>query len=181
MMDDLMSIIKGRRSIRRFQDKEVPESSIRQLLEAIQWSPSWANTQCWEVVVIKDKVVKEGLRDSVGSGNPGSKAVTEAPVIFVLCGKLKSSGYYKGQPTTKFGDWFLFDLGLAAQSLCLTAFNLGLGTVIIGMLDHDKAKKVLGLGQDYEVVAVIPVGYPAKESSAPRRREIEEFTHYDKF
>ncbi len=180
-MIDLMSIIKGRRSIRRYQDKEPTEEQIRQLLESIQWSPSWANTQCWEVVVVKDKATKEKLKDTLAPGNPGSKGIMEAPVVFAICGRLKSSGYYKGQVTTKFGDWFMFDLGIATQSLCLTAFNLGLGTVVIGLLDHDKAKKVLGLGDDCELVSLIPIGYPAKESPAPKRREIAEFTHYEKF
>ncbi|MEJ2724874.1 MAG: nitroreductase family protein, partial [Deltaproteobacteria bacterium] len=88
---------------------------------------------------------------------------------------------YKGEPTTKFGDWFMFDLGLATQSLCLAARNLGLGTVIVGSLDHNKAKEVLGVGDDHEVVVLIPVGYPAKDSTAPKRREISEFTHHDRF
>lgn len=75
----------------------------------------------------------------------------------------------------------MFDLGLATQSLCLTAYSLGLGTVIVGALDHDKAKEVLGVGEGYEVAALIPVGYPARDSGAPKRREIGEFTHYERF
>jgi nitroreductase len=51
----------------------------------------------------------------------------------------------------------------------------------VGLFDHDKAKNVLGVGDGYELVAMIPVGYPAKDSPAPKRREIGEFTHYDKF
>ena len=180
-MTDLMSIIKGRRSIRRYQDKEVPQEIIEQLLDSIRWSPSWANTQCWEIVIVKDPATKEKLKETIGSTNPSSKGIVEAPLVFAICGKVKSSGYYKGQTTTKFGDWLLFDLGIATQSLCLTAFDAGLGTVIIGMLDHDKAKEILGVEEEYEVVALIPVGYPAKESAAPKRREIGEFTHYGKF
>jgi nitroreductase len=113
--------------------------------------------------------------------NPASKAVIEAPVVLALCGKLQSAGYYKGQAMTKLGDWYMFDLGLATQSLCLTAHSLGLGTVIVGYVDHDKAKAVLGVGEGYELLALIPVGYPAKDSAAPKRREISEFTHYGKF
>ena len=113
--------------------------------------------------------------------NPSSKGIVEAPLVFALCGKLKSAGYYKGQAATKFGDWFLFDLGIATQSLCLTAHSLGLGTVVIGMLNHDKAKEILGVEEGYELAALIPVGYPAKDSAAPKRREIAEFTHYGKF
>ncbi|MBN2034551.1 MAG: nitroreductase family protein [Deltaproteobacteria bacterium] len=180
-MAHLMSIIKGRRSIRRYQDREIPEADLQQILESVQWSPSWANTQCWEVVVVQDKEMKEKLCDTLSSKNPAAKGLIEAPVVFALCGKLRSSGYYKEQATTKFGDWFMFDIGIAAQSLCLTAYDLGLGTVVIGSLDHDKAKTALGVKEGYVVVVLIPVGYPAKDSPAPRRREISDFTHYETF
>jgi len=180
-MSDLMSIVKGRRSIRRFQDKPVPETDLQQILEAVQWSPSWANTQCWEIVVVKEREMKERLNEALSPTNPAKKGLPDAPLVLALCGKLQSSGFYKGQATTKLGDWFMFDLGIATQSLCLAACNLGLGTVIVGSIDHDKAKDVLGVGEGYELVALIPVGYPAKESAAPKRREISEFTHSDKF
>ena len=180
-MGELMEIIKGRRSIRRFQEKEVPEESLNKILEAVQWAPSWANTQCWEIIVVKDPQNKERLQETLPKSNPASKAMVEAPVVLVVCGKLQSSGYYKGQVTTKHGDWFMFDLGIATQNICLVAHAQGLGTVIIGLFDHNKAKEVVALPEGYEVVAMVPVGYPAKESSAPRRREISEFTHYERF
>ena len=180
-MSDLMSIIKGRRSIRRYQDKLIPEDHLQQVLDAIRWSPSWANTQCWEVVVVKDPAMKEKLKGTLSPTNPALKAMTEAPAVIALCGKLKSSGYYKGEAATKLGDWFMFDLGLATQSLCLMAQVLGLGTVVVGMMDHNRTKEVLGVGEGYEVVALIPIGYPAKESPAPKRREIREFLHEEKF
>jgi len=180
-MADLMDIIKGRRSIRRYQEKEIPQADLRKILESVQWSPSWANTQCWEVVVVKDKEMKERLNETLSSTNPARKGLPGAPVVLALCGKTQSSGYYKGEASTKFGDWLMFDLGIATQSVCLAAYDLGLGTVIVGSLDHDKAKEVLGVGEGFELVALIPVGYPAKESSAPKRREISEFLHNEKF
>jgi nitroreductase len=180
-MSDLMSIIKGRRSIRRFQEKQFSEELLQRILEGVRWSPSWNNTQCWEVIVVKDPANKNRLKEALSPMNPASKAMIEAPVVLALCGKLQSSGYYKGEATTGLGDWFMFDLGLATQSLCLTAHSLGLGTVIVGALDHDKAKELLGVGEGYELVALIPVGYPAKESAAPKRREVSDFTHHDKF
>jgi len=180
-MADFMDIVKGRRSIRRFEDKAVPEDQLNTVLEAVQWSPSWANTQCWEIVVVRDPVVKEQLQAAVPATNPAFKSMVEAPVVLVLVAKLQSSGYYKGQVTTKFGDWFMFDLGIAAQSICLAAHKLGLGTVIAGLFEHEKAKAVLGVPAGYELVALIPMGYAAKDSAAPKRREIGEFTHYDRF
>jgi nitroreductase len=180
-MSDLMTIIKGRRSIRRYQNKEIPEADLQKILESVQWSPSWANTQCWEIIVVKEAATKEKLKESLTPRNPASVGLTEAPVVLAVCGKLQSAGHYKGQATTKLGDWFMFDLGIATQSLCLTAHSLGLGTVIVGSLEHDKAKAILGVGEGYELVALIPVGYPAKDSSAPKRRETSEFVHNEKF
>ena len=87
----------------------------------------------------------------------------------------------KEEVTTKFGDWFMFDLGIACQNLCLTAYSLGLGTVMVGLFDHDKANQILKVPQGYELAVLIPLGYPAKISSAPKRREISEFTHHDTF
>ena len=180
-MGNLMDVIKERRSIRHYQEKDVPQEVLNQVLEAVRWSPSWANTQCWEVIVVKNPETKQKLQETMSKGNPATKAIVEAPLVLALCGKLKSSGFYKEQVTTKFGDWFMFDLGIATQSLCLAAHHEGLGTVIAGLFDHDKAKEALQVPEGYEVVVLIPLGYPSKGSGAPKRREISEFLHTDRF
>lgn len=176
-----MDVIKDRRSIRKYEERTVSEDLLNQLFEAVQWAPSWANTQCWEIIAVKDAATKEKLQETMGKGNPATKAIVNAPVVLAVCGKLKSSGYYKDQVTTKFGDWFMFDLGLATQNLCLAAHDLGLGTVIVGLFDHDRAEQILGVPNGYAVVALVPLGYPAKISSAPKRRDISEFVHNEKF
>ena len=174
-------VLKSRRSIRKFQDKPVSDQDLKQVLEAVRWSPSWANTQCWEVVVVKDMAIREQLQASLAKGNPATKAMVATPVLLVLCAKLQASGYYHGQITTKFGDWFMFDLSIATQSLCLAARDLGLGTVVVGLFDHEACQRVLSVPESYEVVAMIPMGYPGQEVKAPPRREVAEFTHVDRF
>ncbi|RJX35942.1 MAG: nitroreductase [Desulfarculus sp.] len=173
--------LKSRRSIRKFQDKPVSAQDLNQVLEAVRWSPSWANTQCWEVVVVKNPAIREQLQASLAKGNPATKALVAAPVLLVMCAKLQASGYYHGQVTTKFGDWFMFDLGIATQSLCLAARDLGLGTVVVGLFDHEACRRALSVPEGCEVVAMIPMGYPDQEVKAPPRREVAEFTHTDKF
>ncbi len=176
-MSDFMSIIKERRSIRSYEGKSIPDDHLNTVLESIRWAPSWANTQCWDVVVVKDDTVKEKLQETIAPKNPATKAITSAPVVLALCGKLKTSGYYKDEVVTKFGEWFMFDLGLATQNLSLTAHHLGLGTVIVGLFDHDKAKEVLKVPDSHELLVLIPLGYPAKISKTPKRKEISEFIH----
>jgi nitroreductase len=181
-MAEFMDIVRGRRSVRKYEEREVADAVLNAILEAVRWAPSWANTQCWELVIVRDRAVKEQLQATLPpKGNPAAGAMVQAPVVLALCGKLKSSGYYKDQVTTKFGDWFMFDLGIACQNICLTAHALGLGTVVVGLFDHDKAKAVLKVPQGHELVVMIPLGFPAKISSAPNRREISEFTHQNFF
>lgn len=180
-MTDIMEIIKGRRSVRRFEETDVTPQDLEKVLAAVQWSPSWANTQCWEIVVVRDRGQKEKLQETISPKNPATKALVNAPVLIAVCGKLNSSGYYKDLAVTTLGDWYLYDLGLATQSLCLCAHSLGLGTVIVGSFDHNKAGVVLGVPDGCQVVALIPLGYPAKTPSAPKRKAISEFVHTDRF
>jgi nitroreductase len=181
-MSDLMTLIQTRRSIRKYEDRPVPEQALQQILESVKWAPSWANTQVWEVIVVKDPVAKQKLQAALPpKGNPAASAMVQAPVVLVLCAKSGSSGYYSNAVTTKFGDWMMFDLGIASQNICLTAHSLGLGTVVVGLFDHNKAAAAMQVPAGYELVAMIPLGYPAKSGSAPKRREVAEFTHYEKW
>jgi len=180
-MSCTMDVIKGRRSVRNYQEKEIPEEALNQIMGAVQWSPSWANTQCWEIIAIKDAAVKDQIKEILPKTNPGTKHFAEAPVVLAVCGQLGKAGYYSGQVTTKFKDWFMFDLGIATQSLCLMAHDLGIGTVIMGLFDHDKVAEILGVPEGYELVSLIPMGYPTKDSAGPKRREISDFVHYDRF
>jgi nitroreductase len=105
----------------------------------------------------------------------------EAPLVVVLCGRKGISGFKKGEAATVRGDWLMFDTGIAMQSLCLAAYGLGLGTVVIGLFDHNKAEEILGLPQNIEVVAMTPLGYPAAQGAAPKRKEVSEFVFYEKY
>ena len=180
-MNDFLTIVKERRSIRNYEEKDVSEEALNTILEAARWAPSWTNTQCWDIVITRDKAVKEKLQQTMIMNNPATKAIMAAPVVAVICAKMKSSGYYKGEAPTKFGDWFMFDIGIVTQTMCLAAQSLGLGTVIVGLFDHNKANQVVNVPEGHEVVAILPIGYPAKTPSAPKRKEIVEFVHKDKF
>ncbi|MCF8081401.1 MAG: nitroreductase family protein [Desulfobacterales bacterium] len=181
-MTDFMNVVRNRRSIRKYEEREIPEEMLEQIFEAVRWTPSWANTQCWEIVAVRDPVQKKKLRETLPpKGNPAAAAVEKAPLVLAVCARSKISGYYKGEATTKFGDWFMFDLGLATENLCLAAHHLGLGTVIVGLFDHDRAAKVLMLPDDVEVAVLVPVGFAAKSPSAPKRRQIAEFVHQARF
>ena len=86
------------------------------------------------------------------------------------------SGYERdGSFSTVKGDgWQMYDAGVASEAFCLAAYEQGLGTVIMGLFDQDEASKVLNIPQERELVALIPVGYPAESPAAPKRKTVED-------
>ncbi|MDR3629008.1 MAG: nitroreductase family protein [Desulfocapsaceae bacterium] len=180
-MQELGQIIRERRSIRRYEERAVEKEKLTAVLEAGRWAPSWGNSQCWEIIVVQEKELKEKLSGTLTKKNPATLTVMDAPVVLAMCSESKKSGYYNGQQITRYQDWLLYDLGLASQNVCLAAHDLGLGTVIVGAFDHGLVEKILGIPDGYQVVSLIPMGYPAHAPSAPKRRELTSFVHYDNF
>jgi len=178
---ELWEAIRGRRSTRKFKPDAISKVELERLLEAARWAPSWANTQVWEFIMVFDQTTKEKLADCLGSTNPGRPAMTEAPVVIAALGKKKVAGFKKGEPRTVLGDWLAFDVGMGVQNLCLAAWELGLGSVIVGSYDIDKASKLLNIPEDRQLLVLIPIGRPYEIPSPPKRKEIAEFTYKDSF
>jgi nitroreductase len=179
---ELMDAIFHRRSVRKFTDYAVTDDEIRQLLEAARWAPSWANTQVWEFIVVRDKALMEQIVGTYVDKNPATKCSLAASALILACAKTGVSGCYGGKDVTKFSNWFMFDLGIAVQNFCLKAHELGLGSVVVGFMDHDACKKIVGLPDGYEVVAVLPIGKPAVEGKqGPPRKELSAFVHLNTY
>ncbi len=181
MSMEVHECIETRRSVRKFTEDPVPPEKLEKVLNAIRWAPSWVNLQPWEVVVVEDTDMKSKLQEAVPQANPARKGMVDAPVVLAVCGRSGKSGYYQDKPATVYGDWVMFDLGIACQNACLAAWAEGLGTIHLGLLDHEKAGETLGLPQDVKLYELMPVGVPAKTGKAPPRREIKEFTHKNRF
>jgi len=178
---ELFQAIRDRRSIRKYKTTPVSEEQLNTILEAARWAPSWANTQCWSFVVVRDNETKERLGDTLSSANPATAAIKSAPIVIVACAQLGRSGYYKGAPVTDKGDWFMFDVALAMQNLTLAAHGLGLGTVHVGLFDAAKVAQILAVPEGIAVVEMTPLGYPEDQPAAPRRKELSEFVFYGKY
>ena len=178
---EVTEAIKGRRSVRKYTDTPMTDADLEALLEAARWAPSWANTQCWRLVVVKDKATKEALAETVNPGNRAAEGVRNAPVVIVACAQLGLAGHYKGTVATDKGDWFMFDVALAMHNLTLAAHDRGLGTVHIGLFNAKKAAGVIGVPNDVAVVEILPVGHPEVVPQAPPRKELSEFVFYEKY
>jgi nitroreductase len=178
---DVIWAIKTRRSIRKFKPDPVEEEKLWAVLEAARWAPSWANTQCWEFIIVKNSYTKEKLVETLTPRNPARDAVGKAPIVIVACARLGVSGFKDGKPVTDKGDFYMFDVALALQNLALAAHSLGLGTVHVGAFDHKRAAEILGVPDGVSVVELMPLGYPAEIPKGPSRKELKEFVYFERY
>ncbi len=179
---EVLEAIKSRRSIRRYKDIPVDDKTLELVLEAARWAPSWANTQCWRFIVVRDPRIKDELANLTTYNNPATEAIRNAPVVIVACAEVGKSGCYAGELATDKGEhWYMFDLALAMQNLVLAAYSLGLGTVHNGLFDAKKVASILGVPEGFCVVEMTPLGYPDQEPKPRPRKELSEIVFYDKY
>lgn len=179
---ELKEALLTRRSIRRFTDEAVSDDAIREMLEVARFAPSWANVQPWEFIVLRDRELIEKITETYSPNNPARKCSLACSALIVVCARVHLSGYKEGAPVTRYDSWHMFDLGMAVQNLCLRAHDLGLGTVVVGFMNHDECRRILDVPAGYEVVVAIPVGKPAVAAKeGPPRKPLSEIVHLNKF
>lgn len=168
--------ILSRRSIRKFTDQPVDHELLESIVATASYAPSWKNTQ-----IVRYIAVEGGLKDRIAgectTAFPNNGRIIEAAPVLIAVTVIKNRcGYERdGSFTTPRKDtWQMFDAGIASQTFCLAAHEAGLGSVIMGIFDREKAEMLLELSSDRELVALIPVGYPAEEAAAPRRKDVSE-------
>lgn len=169
--------IQTRRSVRRFTDRPVADDTLRELIRLASYAPSWKNTQTVRWVALTDRAVMRQLADGPALGHAGNRDVIEScPMLLVETCISGRSGFERdGSYSTPKGDrWEMFDAGIAAQTLCLAAHDMGLGTVIMGAIDTVAVAKVIGLDASRTVSCLIAVGYPAQHPLMPKRKTVDE-------
>ncbi|MHA1320186.1 MAG: nitroreductase family protein [Promethearchaeota archaeon] len=142
--EDFLEFIKNRRSIRSFQDKQVPDNEIQMILEAGRWAPSASNKQPWEFYVIRDKEILKEISKNAIYG----RHIKRAPFAIAIIGKKTISPNY-----------YIQDTSLASMTMMLMAWSLGIGTCWTGSMNREKAKEILGLGIDDYFLTILPMGY----------------------
>ncbi len=172
--------IKGRRSIRRFKTDKVDHELLSRIVEAASFAPSWKNTQITRYIAIegdlKEKIAKEGTTPYPPNGNiiSGAPALIAVTVIKNRCGYERDGSF----TTSRKDTWQMYDAGVASQTFCLSAYEHGIGSVILGIFDRDKIEELIGLSDDRELVALIPIGYPDEAPTAPKRKTVDELLSF---
>ena len=172
---DILDAIMGRRSVRAYARRDVPEEIVERLIDAARWAPSAGNVQPWEFIVVRKHETKRKL--VVAALN--QTFIEEAPVVIVVCAdETRSARAYGSRGATLY---CIQDTAAAIQNLHLAAYSMGLGTCWVGAFREALAREALKLPSHVRPVAIIPVGYPAERPAPRPRRSLDEIIHRESF
>jgi len=162
---NIREVFEKRKSIRKFTGEPITEDQIKTIMEAAQIAPSASNMQPYKFIVIKDDETKRNFRKIAVP----QRFVQKAAVIFVALGN-KERDY-----------WYKVDIGIAVQQMALQTAELGLGSCWIGAFERDKVRELLKVPDDWEIVALLPVGVPAQDPPARPRKSLDVLFVKDSF
>lgn len=154
-------LLVTRRSVRQFQERDVPDEVVKEVLEVARWAPSARNAQPWRVVVVKNRE----LLTKLGSVAPAAAPLGRCSVAFGVVVKPEEA------PVT-----FLVDGAILATYIWLSLHAHGLGGVWINTLRRPEYAELLGLQPGEVLVALIAAGYPAEQPAPRPRKSVEELT-----
>lgn len=163
----VFDVILSRRSFRRYENKEIPEEVVQQILEAGRHAPSAVNKQPIRFVVVNDGEKIENFSSALFN-----RFIKDAPVVVVGCADVKS---------LLTGKWATVDATIALQNMVIAAWSLGVGSCWIGAFNEEKVKKLLKIPANWKVVALVTFGYPAEHPKPRKKKRFEELFGLNSF
>ena len=181
-MADYFELLKTRRAIREYEDKDVSLETVKEIIKESCLAPSAHNGQPWQFIIVKNKdflrtlsedIRKGFLADLEKSDDPHLKShesifrdesfnfFYDAPCLVYIIGPKGISSLHR-------------DCSLAGAYFMFSAAARGLGTCWAGVGRHVRDPELLeliGLPEGYEIVAPIIVGYPKGIPEPPERKE----------
>ncbi|WP_028845001.1 nitroreductase family protein [Thermodesulfovibrio thiophilus] len=163
-MQDILEIIKTRRSIRKFKQESPPEDLIKKCIEAALYAPSSMNSQPWYFVIVKDRTkIKE-----IAKVQKFTKFLENAPYIIVALADEKRSKHW------------LEDMGCSLMALLLEAHSLGLGACWGAVYNPDNKdrenyiRQIIDIPENLRIISCIGIGYPDEIPHPKKVKTLEE-------
>ena len=142
---DTMEAIRTVLAVRSFEDKPIPQSIVKEIVEAGRLTASSINGQPWHFIVVQDKQTLQKLGQLAKTG----PYIAQAPLAIVVA--MSQSPYD------------VSDGSRAIQDMILAAWSQGIGSNWVGFNNLPQINPVLGIPQDVTILAIVPFGYPTKQ------------------
>jgi nitroreductase len=194
-VQELMSVIQKRRSVRVYKTGKVSDEQLNTILEAARWAPSGANTQPWEFVVTRDRKKMKLIRaiydnewrqrkreDPVNYKGLKKDYVGDVSVIVLACGDPRTKAVYL--TTRQQADrekLFQASIANAVQQMMLAAASMNLGTVWVSVREEvePELREMFQVPEPLRLLWVVPIGHASSWPKAKPRRNVADFVHME--
>jgi nitroreductase len=152
-------------AIRQYQDRPIPEDIVRRILESGRLSASASNSQPWHFIVVEEPDTLRQLGKLAETG----PYIAQAPLAIVVTIPHKTIA--------------VSDASRAIQSMLLTAWSEGVGGNWVGFRGLEDVKALLGVPEELDVLAILPLGYPASPAGKGKkqRKPLSEIASRERF
>ena len=167
-------IVANRYSCRHYSQEPVSQEQILEILECARLAPSACNRQPWKFMVI---TTPEELSSVHASYN--RDWIKEAPVAIIVLGN-RNEAWHRSYDEYDATD---IDIAITTEHICLAATSMGLGTCWICNFDPITLRTGMNIPEEWEPLAIIPVGKPAEDIAIPekKRKNNDEIIQWGKF
>jgi nitroreductase len=166
---DVTKAIRDRRSVRSYENKDIPQEVLLKVLEAARLAPSANNRQPWKFVVVREAAKRAALAKAAKE----QQFVAEAPVVIAAVAMEPERVMTCGVPT------YAVDLAIAVDHMTLAAVDQGLGSCWIGAFYQEDVRKILKIPDEYKVATLLTLGYPRDQARFKNRKPLDEIVCYE--
>jgi len=167
---DVHTVIRTRRSIRRYKPIPIPMSILKQIVYDASLAPSAGNKQPWEFIIVTEEKNRKVIFDNIywlaSAGKPTEKQQPQAYIIVL------------GNP--QISKEYIYDCSAAIQNILLSAWGYGIGSCWIGSINRKEIYKHFGIPESLKIVAIISLGYPDEEPEIETLKENKDIVPYKK-
>ena len=199
---DFFEVATSTPTVRRFSDRPIPQSDLERVLETANMAPSGSNAQPWEFVVVREAPARREIQRlyeevwgpykdtaiirgrstlsaraqkalAVGDGFAASLAIVPVHVVIFL--DRPKMRVERGSPEDLFNFGATYgSIFPAIELMMLSARALGIGTAMTTMLSsrEPETKRLLGAPDEFQIIALVPMGYPADGFKRPYRKPV---------
>jgi 5,6-dimethylbenzimidazole synthase len=193
--DNLLKIIRTRRSVRVYKTGKVTHGQLETILEAARWAPSGANTQPWEFIVTRDRKKMKRVREIYDNEWKQRKSedpvhykglkkdyVGDVSVLVLVVGDVRTKQVYltTRQPADR-EKLFEASIANAVEQMMLAAASMNLGTVWVSVREEvePELRRLFNVPPELRLLWVVPIGHARSWPAAKPRRKISAFTHIE--
>jgi nitroreductase len=153
MSNEVFEAVRTVLAVREYQDKPIPQVVFLRILEAGRLTASARNAQPWHFIAVRERDALRKLGSLVRTGGYTANA---AAAIIVACEK---------------NPYAMSDASRAIQAMILTAWADGVGSNWTGFGGIEAVRKEFGVADTFDVLAVLPLGYPKRKVIGKKRRK----------